>query len=103
MPMSGGHHWGTGNPDAGALGRAVDKAGLKKNEYFIMSATGTSDFAYSVLAQQIEDMKKQSHFEYTSDFSKGNFWFILANGGEHSWYYVRQYIYNCLPFFFRQS
>lgn len=102
MPMSGGHHWGTGNADAGALGRAVDKAGLKKNEYFIMSATGTSDFAYSVLAQQIEDMKKQSHFEYTSDFSKGNFWFILANGGEHGWYYVRQYIYNCLPFFFRQ-
>ena len=103
MPMSGGHHWGTGNPDAGALGRAVDKAGLKKSEYFIMSATGTSDFAYSVLAQQIEDMKKQSQFEYTSDFSKGNFWFILANGGEHGWYYVRQYIYNCLPFFFRQS
>lgn len=101
MPMSGGHHWGTGNADAGALGRAVDKAGLKKNEYFIMSATGTSDFAYSVLAQQIEDMKKQSQFEYTSDFSKGNFWFILANGGEHGWYYVRQYIYNCLPFFFR--
>lgn len=103
MPMSGGHHWGTGNADAGALGRAVYKAGLKKNEYFIMSATGTSDFAYSVLAQQIEDMKKQSQFEYTSDFSKGNFWFILANGGEHGWYYVRQYIYNCLPFFFRQS
>lgn len=102
LPMSGAHHWGTGNADAGALARAVDKAGLKKNEYFIMSATGTSDFAYSVLASQIEAMKKQSQFEYTSDFSKGNFWFILANGGEHSWYYVRQYIYNCLPFFFRQ-
>lgn len=102
LPMSGAHHWGTGNADAGALARAVDKAGLKKNEYFIMSATGTSDFAYSVLASQIETMKKQSQFEYTSDFSKGNFWFILANGGEHSWYYVRQYIYNCLPFFFRQ-
>ncbi len=102
LPMSGAHHWGTGNADAGALARAVDKAGLKKNEYFIMSATGTSDFAYSVLASQIEAMKKESQFEYTSDFSKGNFWFILANGGEHSWYYVRQYIYNCLPFFFRQ-
>lgn len=102
MPMSGAHHWGTGTADAGALARAVDKAGLKKNEYFIMSATGTSDFAYPVLGPQIDDMKKLSQFEYTSDFSKGNLWFILANGGEHSWYYVRQYIYNCLPFFFRQ-
>ncbi|HBB19333.1 MAG TPA: enterochelin esterase, partial [Ruminococcus sp.] len=55
-----------------------------------------------VLGPQIEDMKKQSVFEYTSDFSKGNLWFILADGGEHSWYYVRQYIYNCLPFFFHQ-
>ena len=102
MPMSGAHHWGTGTADAGALARAVDKAGLKKNEYFIMSATGTSDFANPVLSPQIEAMKKLSQFEYTSDFSKGNLWFILANGGEHSWYYVRQYIYNCLPFFFRQ-
>lgn len=102
MPMSGAHHWGTGNADAGALARAVDNAGLKKNEYFIMSATGTSDFAYSVLASQIESMKGYSQFVNTSDFSKGNFWFILANGGDHGWYYVRHYIYNCLPFFFRQ-
>ena len=101
LPMSGAHHWGTGNPDAGALARAVDKAGLKKNEYFIMSATGTSDFAYSALNPQIEDMKKYSQFVYTSDFSKGNFWFILANGNGHDWVAVRQYLYNGLPFFFR--
>ena len=101
LPMSGAHHWGTGTADAGALARAVDKAGLKKDEYFIMSETGTSDFAYPVLGPQIEDMKKNDHFVYTSDFSKGNLWFILANGGEHNWYYVRQYLYNGLPFFFR--
>ena len=102
MPMSGAHHWGTGGADTDALAKAVDKAGLKKNEYFIMSATGTSDFAVSDLSQQINNMKKLDQFEYTSDFSKGNLWFILANGGEHSWYYVRQYIYNCLPFFFHE-
>ncbi len=102
MPLSGAHHWGTGSADAGALARAVGNAGLDNDEFFIMSATGTSDFAYPVLGPQIEDMKKQGCFEYTSDFSKGNFWFILADGGEHSWYYVRQYLYNCLPSFFRQ-
>ena len=102
LPMSGAHHWGTGTADPSALARAVDKAGLKKDQYYIMSATGTDDFAYSVLGPQIDGMKNLSQFEYTSDFSKGNFWFILANGGSHGWYYVRQYIYNCLPFFFRQ-
>jgi len=102
MPLSGAHHWGTGGADTGALARAVDRAGLKKDEYFIMSATGTSDFAVSELSSQIENMKKLSQFEYTSDFSKGNLWFILADGGQHSWYYVRQYLYNCLPFFFHQ-
>ena len=102
LPMSGAHHWGTGTADPSALARAVDKAGLKKDQYYIMSATGTDDFAYSVLGPQIDGMKNLNQFEYTSDFSKGNFWFILANGGSHGWYYVRQYIYNCLPFFFRQ-
>ncbi len=102
MPMSGAHHWGTGNPDAWALAKAVNDAGLSKDQYFIMTATGTSDFAVGNLSAQVEDMKKLSEFEYTSDFSKGNFWYILTNGGQHDWYYVRQYIYNCLPFFFRQ-
>lgn len=101
MPMSGAHHWGTGSPDVNALARAVDKAGLKKNEYFIMSATGTSDFAIDMLRPQIESMKKLPQFEYTSDFSKGNLWFILANGGGHDWFYLRRYVYDCLPFFFR--
>jgi len=103
MPLSGAHHWGSGNADPAALARAIDKAGLKKNEYFIMSATGTSDFAVGSLSPQIEEMKKLSQFEYTSDFSKGNLWYILVNGGEHDWFYVRQYIYNCLPFFFHEG
>ena len=101
LPMSGAHHWGTANPDVNALARAVGSAGLNPREYFIMSATGTSDFAIDVLRPQIESMKQLDQFRYTSDFSQGNFWFILANGGTHSWDYVRQYLYNCLPFFFR--
>ena len=103
MPLSGAHHWGSGNADPAALARAIDKAGLEKNEYFIMSATGTSDFAVGSLSPQIEEMKKLSQFEYTSDFSKGNLWYILVNGGEHDWFYVRQYLYNCLPFFFHEG
>ena len=102
MPLSGAHHWGTGNADVGALARAVDKAGLKKNEYFIFSLTGTSDFANSNLVPQIENMKKNDHFVFTSDFSKGNLWFIYVNGGQHDWFYVRQYFYNVAPYFFHE-
>ena len=54
------------------------------------------------LSGQVEAMKRLDQFAFTSDFSKGNFWYILVNGGQHDWYYVRQYVYNCLPFFFRQ-
>ncbi len=102
MPLSGAHHWGSGDADPDALVRAVSKAGLQKNEYFIMSATGTSDFAVGNLSAQIEAMKKREQFVYTSDFSKGNFWYILVDGGQHDWYYVREYLYNCLPFFFHE-
>ena len=102
MPLSGAHHWGTGNADPNALANAVKKAGLNQRQFFIMSATGTSDFANSNLCPQIDAMKKMDMFEYTSDFSKGNLWFMYVNGGSHDWNYVRQYLYNCLPNFFHE-
>ncbi len=103
LPMSG-DHWGGCNSayeKAAAMAQAVDRSGLQTNQYFIFSATGTSDMAYPNLGPQAEEMKKMPQFVNTSDFSKGNFWFLLSNGGEHNWYYVRQYLYNGLPFFFR--
>lgn len=81
--------------------KSTSAADIKPNEYYMMSATGTSDFAVDPLKSQIESMEQLDQFRYTSDFSEGNFWFILADGGTHSWDYVRQYLYNGLPFFFR--
>lgn len=68
LPMSGAHHWGTANPDANALAGAVDKAGLKKNQYFIMSATCTSDFAVDALRPQIESIKTEGNCVILSVF-----------------------------------
>jgi len=34
---------------------------------------------------QIEAMKALPHFDYTSDFSKGNFYFLVAPGATHWW------------------
>jgi len=95
MPLSGDNWEGVSS-----LTKEIDRLGLKKDEYFIMCATGTNDVAYGNMNPQIEAMKNDSHFTYTSDFSKGNFYYMVAQGTEHWWGHVRNYIYDCLPYFF---
>lgn len=104
MPLSG-DHWGGTNTSydkAKAIADAVDKAGLQKDEFFIMAATGTTDIAYPNIGPQIEEMKKMSQFVYTSDLSKGNLYFIVAEGKDHWWGNVRHYVYDMLPYFFHE-
>ncbi|MCF0233665.1 MAG: 1,4-beta-xylanase, partial [Thermoguttaceae bacterium] len=105
MPLSGEHWCGTRTPQekADAMAKAVDESGLAKNQYFIFAATGDKDIAYPNFNPMVEEMKKREQFVYTSDFSKGNFYFLVAKGGVHNWFYVRQYVYNGLPFFFHEN
>jgi hypothetical protein len=42
-------------------------------------------------------------FRYSSNLSKGNFYFMEAEGGSHTWYWQNQYIYNILPDLFRSD
>ncbi|MBQ8011151.1 MAG: glycoside hydrolase, partial [Oscillospiraceae bacterium] len=79
------------------------RLGLQKDEYFIMCATGTKDIAYENMNPQMEAMKNDSHFTYTSDFSKGNFYYLTANDATHWWGFVRHYVYDCLPYFFHHE
>jgi len=99
MPLSG-HCWGglTG------LQNAIDKFGFKKNEYFIFAATGNKDLAYNNMLGLINPLKQDTkHFTDTSDFSKGNFYFLVADGRDHWWGHVRHYIYDALPYFFHEG
>jgi hypothetical protein len=48
-------------------------------------------------------MKKLPEFVFTSDFSKGNLYFLVSQGSTHWWGYVRHYIYDALPYFFHES
>ncbi|MCR4760078.1 MAG: 1,4-beta-xylanase, partial [Oscillospiraceae bacterium] len=98
MPLSG-HCWG----GAGAITQAIDKFGFKKNEYFVLAATGTEDIAYGNMVPLINELKSDSHFTYTSDFSEGNFYFLAAQGNVHWWPQVRHYIYDALPLFFHEG
>ncbi|MBR6717606.1 MAG: family 43 glycosylhydrolase [Oscillospiraceae bacterium] len=98
MPLSG-HCWG----GAGAITQAIDKFGFKQNEYFVLAATGTEDVAYGNMVPLINDLKKDSRFIYTSDFSKGNLYFLEVQGNVHWWPQVRHYIYDALPLFFHEG
>ena len=103
MPLSGDHWSGnSGDDKARSIADAIDKSGLEKNEYFIMCATGSDDIAYPNVTPQIEAMKKYSQFVYTSDFSQGNFYYMVAPALTHWWGYVRHYVYDCLPYFFHE-
>ncbi len=103
MPLSGDHWSGnSGDDKARSIADAIDKSGLEKDEYFIMCATGSDDIAYPNVTPQIEAMKKYSQFVYTSDFSEGNFYYMVAPGLTHWWGYVRHYVYDCLPYFFHE-
>ncbi len=97
MPLSG-HCWG----GAGAITNAIDKFGFKKDEYFVFAATGTEDIAYGNMVPLLNTLKNDSHFTYTSDFSKGNLYFLEAKGNVHWWPQVRHYIYDALPYFFHE-
>ena len=99
MPLSG-HNWG----GVGEIQKAIDDSGFSPREYFIFAATGTSDIAYNNMVPQINEMKADTkRFVYTSDFSKGNFYFLTAPGKDHWWGNVRHYVYDGLPLFFHEN
>jgi GH35 family endo-1,4-beta-xylanase/enterochelin esterase-like enzyme len=103
MPLSGDYWSGdTGRDKANSLAGAVNNSGYSNREYFIFAATGSEDIAYANLTPQVEAMKSLPQFVYTSDFSKGNFYFLVAPGLTHWWGYVRHYIYDALPYFFHE-
>ena len=98
MPLSG-HCW----DGAGAVCNAAKNSGFAKDEYFVLAATGTEDLAYGNMVPMINELKTRTDvFTYTSDFSKGNLYFLEARGNVHWWPQVRHYIYDALPYFFHE-
>ena len=105
MPLSGDCWAGnTADQKAQAVADAAKKSGYAKNEYFLMCATGTKDIAYGAMNDQINSMKKLTDtFTYTSNFSKGNLYFLLCDGGSHWWDgYIVDYIYDAMPYLFHE-
>jgi enterochelin esterase-like enzyme len=104
MPLSGDNWEANGGyGKAKNVADAVSRFGIKSNEFFIFCATGSEDIAYPNMNPQMDEMKKMQPFIYTSDFSKGNFYYLVAPGKTHWWGYVKHYIYDALPSFFHEG
>ena len=99
MPLSG-HNW----DGVSGLTKEIDKLGFTPRDYFIFACTGSEDIAHGNMVPQMNAMKSDTkHFVYTSDFSKGNFYFLDAPGKTHWWGVVRWYVYDALPYFFHEN
>lgn len=84
------------------LAEVAADAGYGPRDYYIFSATGNMDIAYPNMKPQIDAMKQLTYsFIYSSNTNKGNFYFIVADGGTHAWNWVNQYIQNILPDLFK--
>ncbi len=103
MPLSGDHWVGSSADEkANNLVRAIKESGLTTRDYFIFASTGSDDIAFPNENPQIEAMKKHEEFIYTSNFSKGNLYFMVAPGKTHWWGYVKNYVIETLPYFFHE-
>lgn len=105
MPLSG-DCWALGQTSGATkaketaeyLAKVAKDAGYEPQDYYLFCATGSLDIAFPNLNPQIEAMKKlKDSFIYSSDTKKGNFYFIVGDGGTHAWNWVNQYIYDILP------
>lgn len=88
---------------AKVLYESAAASGYSPDEYFIFTATGTEDKAESALTPQLEAMKKYPDtFVYDEDYGKGNLHYLLYEGWGHEYEAVYQYLYNFLPYLFRE-
>lgn len=80
------------------LANVARKSGYTTKDYYIFAATGDLDIAYPNMNPQIEAMKQiKDTFINSADLNKGNFYFMVCDGGTHAWNWVNQYIYGILP------
>lgn len=83
---------------AKALASTLDNNG---KDFFIFTLTGSEDSAVRSLTPQVEAMKKQPPFVMDEDFTKGNLYYSVLEGGQHeSSTYAPHYLYTALPEFF---
>lgn len=100
MPMSGSY-----SIDGQYMADLVRQQGYGSDDFFIFSASGTDDFAYSAFKAQIMAMAKDSDgmFKIANNKKDGNLSFLEREGYQHDQKACDEYTYNGLRFFGVQS
>lgn len=96
MPMSGSY-----TTDGEYMADMVRESGHTWNDFFIFSASGTSDFAYSAFKRQIMAMGETADgtFRFANMEADGNLAFLEREGYVHDGIASDEYTYNGLRFF----
>lgn len=96
MPMSGSY-----GANGEAMAKQVRDSGHKPEDFFIFSASGTDDFAYSAFKEQIMSMGSvpDGTFRFADNEAEGNLSFLEREGYVHDGVASDEYTYNGLRFF----
>lgn len=96
MPMSGSY-----STDGEYMAELVRESGHTWDDFFIFSASGTDDFAYSAFKRQIMAMGnvEDGTFRFADNEADGNLAFLEREGYVHDGTASDEYTYNGLRFF----
>lgn len=96
MPMSGSY-----TTDGEYMAELVRESGHDSDDFFIFSASGTNDFAYSAFKAQIMAMGNVADgtFRFANNEADGNLSFLEREGYSHDGKASDEYTYNGLRFF----
>lgn len=96
MPMSGSY-----GMNGEAMANTARSSGHTSDDFFIFSASGTNDFAYSAFKSQIMSMANDSDgfFQLAKTEADGNLFFLEREGYSHDGRASEEYTYNGLRFF----
>lgn len=100
MPMSGSY-----TIDGEYMAELVKQSGHEWDDFFIFSATGTDDFAYSAFKAQIMAMGNETDgtFRFADNEGEGNLAYLEREGYSHNGIASDEYTYNGLRFFWNRQ
>lgn len=89
--------------DGGYMDDIVKNSGYDWSDFFLVTMTGTEDFAASAFEQQIENMQNYDSFRYSDTEKDGNLTFRIKEGYSHNGTAAMEYTYNALRWFWNTN
>lgn len=89
--------------DGSYMDDIVRNSGYAWSDFFLVTMTGTEDFAASAFEQQIENMQNYDSFRYSDTEKDGNLTFRIKEGYSHNGTASMEYTYNALRWFWNTN